>query len=162
VEATQDVVEFIDSILLDKEKSSALAKPLKDLFGFPNLTDNTAFAGSATTVGLGRWQSRNWDPDLDTDTVERYCGNITMAQQTYPQLSSRKEGLKQLKKISAGDEMTEEMVNKTLNYIGYLNLTAVAPCVAKGKTQQECFTPNITRLTQEDIKSASWRSWAWQ
>jgi hypothetical protein len=162
VETTQDFVGFIDSILLDKEKTRTLAGSLKDLFGFPNLSDNTAFAGTATEVGLGRWQSQNWDPNISTETVTRYCANVTVAQQLYPQLAGRKDDLKRLKKLVDGHDMTEEMVNKTLNYIGYINLTALAPCAAKGRTQQECFTPNLTHYSQEDLKSSAWRSWSWQ
>ena len=85
-----------------------------------------------------------------------------MDRQIYPKLSGRKGDLKRLKKLMGGDDMTEEMVNKTLNYIGYVNETALAPCAASGRTQQECFTPNITRLTQDDLKASAWRSWAWQ
>jgi hypothetical protein len=161
VEETQDIVEFVDSILLDKGKARTLGGSLRDLFGFPNLTDDTAFAGAATIVGLGRWQSQNWDPELGTHAVTRYCGNITMSQQIYPRLAGRKDDLKRLQKLSGGDGMTDEKINKTLNYIGYLNLTVLAPCAAKGLTQQECFTPNMTWLSQDNLK-AVWRSWAWQ
>jgi len=162
VESTQDIVEFIDSILLDKEKARTLAGSLRDLFGFSNLSDNTAFAGAATTVGLSRWQSQNWDPNIHSDIVTEYCGNITVAQQLYPRLAGRKQDLKRLKRLADGDDMAEEMMNKTLNYIGYINMTVLTPCAAKGTTQQECFTPNVTAYLQEDIKSSCWRSWAWQ
>jgi hypothetical protein len=161
VEATQDVVEYIDDILLDKSKARTFGGALKELFGF-NLTDNVAFAGAATTIGFRAWQSQNWDPDISTAAVSRYCANITTGVQLYPTLSKRAAGLRRLRKLSRGDEMTDEMVNRTLNYIGYVKVTTISPCDSRKKTHEECFTPNRTRLAQDDIKSSKWRSWAWQ
>jgi hypothetical protein len=163
VETTQDIVEFLDSILLDEDNSRRLAGSLKALFGFPNVSDNTAFASVATTIGLSAWQSRNWDPQIDVPIVRWYCANVTTTYQLYPQLAGRRSDLQRLKRLVDGKELTEEILNKTLNYIGYVNLTVVSPCAANGTTQEQCFvTPNMTFYRQEDLKQSRWRSWTWQ
>lgn len=50
-----------------------------------------------------------------------------------------------------------------LNYIGWLNATAVRPCLEDGETLDECYsTHDPTFYALDDIESGSWRSWPYQ
>ena len=64
---------------------------------------------------------------------------------------------------AGGYSANASLVNQLLNYIGYVNLTSVAPCTAEGETQDSCFsTHNATFYAQDDISTYSWRSWPYQ
>lgn len=55
------------------------------------------------------------------------------------------------------------ITNQLLNYIGWINLTAVAPCTAEGITQDQCFSNlNATQYQGITQKNSVIRSWAYQ
>ena len=66
--------------------------------------------------------------------------------------------------INAGGygNQTATLTTQMLNYIGYVNLTQVAPCADEGETQDECFSNyNQTFYAQDDL-TQTWRSWPYQ
>lgn len=91
-----------------------------------------------------------------------YCSNISSTSALYPDtapLASTAASLIQ----AGGYSANSSLVNQLLNYIGYVNLTSVQPCIAEGATQDECFSNhNATFYEQDDLSQYDWRSWPYQ
>ena len=49
-----------------------------------------------------------------------------------------------------------------LNYISYLNITVIQPCLDSGATTNECFTNHNTTFYAQDDITQTWRSWPYQ
>jgi hypothetical protein len=161
VHTTQDFVEVIDGILIDNN-SSELVTDLKTTFGLGNLTDTTDFVSTLANYGIGGWQGRNWDPAVGDPSFERYCSNITNTSLIYPGTASLRPAVEKLT-TAAGQESSEELTTKLLNWIGYVNTTLVTSCASSNKTQDQCYgTHNQTYYDQQDYASQSWRSWSYQ
>lgn len=157
--AQQTMTHIVDNILIGKNESS-LTLELKTAFGLENVTYNNDFANTLT-IPLGYWQSRNWDPAVNSDVFFQYCDNITSDAVLYPETASLASTAASL--IEAGNyTASTNLVNNLLNYIGYINMTYVALCAAAGESQDQCFSNhNATYYAQDDI-TQSWRSWPYQ
>lgn len=122
---------------------------------------NDDFA-NALSYGIGGWQGRNWDPAVNDPSFSRYCGNITANSTLLPASASLTSTVKHL--VAAGGYASQSTVLTTqmLNYISYVNVTLVQPCLAGGQTTNECYTNhNATFYAQDDI-TQTWRSWPYQ
>lgn len=149
----------MDNIIIGNNQSSLTYK-LKSAFGLQNITYDNDFA-TVLTEALGYWQSRNWDPAVGSNAFAEYSSNLTSTSLLYPATTSKRDEVVSL--IAAGGyNASETLVTQFLNYIGYINLTQVAPCVAENASQDQCFsTHNSTFYAQDDL-SQTWRLWVYQ
>lgn len=164
IKTTQKLTHILDNLLSEsKNGNSRLIDQYKDVFGLGNLTYNDDFA-SVLSSALGDWQSRNWDPAVNSPSFSYYCGNITSFSLLYPDTAAKESTVRRLIAAggySSGRELSY-LTKPLLNFIGYINVTAVAPCVRSGQSQDGCFTShNATFYAQDDI-SQQWRSWPYQ
>ncbi|KAL1302453.1 hypothetical protein AAFC00_002845 [Neodothiora populina] len=159
VAAQKTLTHIVDNILIGKN-SSQLTYQLKKTFGMENVTYDDDFA-AILSEALGYWQSRNWDPAVNSPDFYEYCGNISTTSVLYPDTTTLRTNVSSL--ITAGQyTASDNLINQMLNLVGYINLTQVAPCAQQGATQNQCFsTHNSTFYAQDDI-SQTWRSWPYQ
>jgi hypothetical protein len=149
----------VDTIL--KKNQTDLTLQLKTAFGLENITYDNDFA-STVSSGIENWQGRNWDPKVGSPAFDLYCNNISSDATLYPRTASLRPVVESLIKTTSYP-VEETLVNRMLNFIGYMNLTAVTPCGRGGSTQDQCFSNhNATYYQQDDISSYGWRSWAYQ
>ena len=113
--------------------------------------------------GVGGWQGRNWDPEVGDNSFYNYCGNISSNTSLYANQISQSLYTSVEDIVStAGYGGQPYLVNRMLNWIGWLNVTQVSPCVSGGSSADECFsTHNQTFYAQDDI-TQTWRSWPYQ
>lgn len=159
ISTQKKLTHIVDTLLLKNQTD--LTYQLKASFGLPNITHDKDFA-SALSAGVTTWQSRNWDPEIGSPAFSRYCGNISSDAILYPSTKALEPVVSSL--IKAADYTVDsETVNQMLNYIGYMNITAVVPCSKNGGTQDQCFSNyNSTFYQQDSLSSYTWRSWAYQ
>lgn len=157
--ATQkQFTSIVDEILIGQNDSSLTAE-LKSAFGMPNVTDVRDFANQLSG-GIGWWQSLNWNPEQSSPEFYNYCNNITSYDVIYPGTEAKRDAAASLIK-AAGQEAPDYLVNQMLNYIGYINASAVSSCDTAN--QDECFSNlNATFYEQHTLEDYSWRSWAYQ
>ncbi|KAF2724423.1 serine carboxypeptidase [Polychaeton citri CBS 116435] len=152
------LTNVVDNILLGEDDSTK--QSLKKAFGMGNLTHNDDFANQLS-YGITGWQSLNWDPAVGANDFYEYCDNITSIKLIYPDTSSlRSTAASLVEKSGYGHNRT--LTTQLLNYIGYMNLTAVAPCTESGATQDECFTVHNATFYEQDGLDQTWRSWPYQ
>ena len=122
---------------------------------------NDDFANTLST-GIGGWQGRNWDPAVNDPSFSQYCANITANSTLYPIPAGLTSTVKQL--VAAGGYASQSAVLTTqiLNFISYVNITLVQPCIAGGQTTNECYTTHNTSFYAQDDITQTWRSWPYQ
>ena len=159
--ATQKLfTNMVDNILIGKNDPK-LTKQLKDLFGLGNVTHDADFANQLAQ-GVGWWQSLNWDPKVSYPEFYQFCNNITSSDVLYPATESKRAMAHHIVE-QGGYTPNKTLVNQLLNYVGYINFTAVSLCDAEGLTQNQCFTNlNRTYYEQDGQDQAIWRSWSYQ
>lgn len=160
--ATQKLfTDMVDNIVIGKASNTALTQQLKAAFGLPNVTHIADFTNQLAQ-GVSWWQSLNWDPAVSYPDFYEYCNNITSPDVLYPATESKRSVAKEL--LSAGGYTPNTTIeNQLLNYIGYVNLTAVSGCTAEGISQDDCFSNlNATKYQGITQKNSIWRSWAYQ
>ncbi|KAK4174195.1 putative serine protease [Triangularia setosa] len=161
VEATQKLTHMIDNVLINYT-DTRYPQRIKTVFGLGNVTRNDDFA-NAIAQGIAGLQGLNWDPAVNSTEFGYYCANISSTKVLYPEIAKRESEVKELLAVGGyeGDD-TVKLVNQMLNYIGYVDVTAVQRCKRRGRSQDECFTNyNSTFYLQDDIKQ-EWRLWAYQ
>jgi hypothetical protein len=160
IKTTQQFVKLIDGILLEQLNPLA-ATLLKKTFGFSSFMANDLFAAVVTTAGVGRWQGRNWDPASNSPAFDEYCANITNDTVLDPSLEAQRKNVQAL--IEIGHPFAKDkaiLVNRTLNWIGYLDGTFHAGC---DFNMDACVVPqNESFYANTDLGSWIWRSWTWQ
>lgn len=122
---------------------------------------NDDFANTLST-GIGGWQGRNWDPAVNDPSFSQYCANITANSTLYPIPAGLTSTVKEL--VAAGGYASQSAVLTTqmLNFITYVNITLVQPCIAGGQTLNECYTTHNTSFYALDDITQTWRSWPYQ
>jgi hypothetical protein len=151
----------LDGILIDQNDTS-LTTDLKSVLGLANITWDKDFANKLTTSGVGRWQGRNWDPEVGTSSFDNYCANITSTELLYPATEDLRDRVEDIIDASNRVQPDDALVTSMLNWIGFVNGTVVQPCAAKNKTQDQCYgSTNATFFQQTDL-SQIWRTWTWQ
>ena len=160
ISTTQKLTNVVDNILINQGNNLKLVSELKSAFGLGNLTSQTDFA-NVLSDGVGGWQSHNWDPAVDDPSFALYCGNISSNETLYPVSPSLLSSVEDIiVKGGYGDQ--PYLVNRMLNYIGWIDSTQVTPCIGGGETADQCFsTHNQTFYSQDDI-TQTWRSWPYQ
>lgn len=112
--------------------------------------------------GLGGWQSRNWDPAVNSNQVFSYCDMIASATPAFnatPELTATVKDL-----IAAGgwENETATLTTRMLNFIHYINETEASPCKQSGLSLDECFTASDPEFYSRDDLQETWRSWPYQ
>ncbi|TKA71041.1 hypothetical protein B0A55_06327 [Friedmanniomyces simplex] len=147
IAAQKTLTHIVDNILIGKN-STSLTMQLKNAFGLGDVTYNNDFA-NILSLGIGNWQSLNWDPAVSSPEFYNYCANISDADVLYPATESLRTAASSLI-IQGGYSANSSLINQMLNYIGYVNLTSVAPCAANNETQDECFSNHNVTYYQQD------------
>ena len=158
ITTTQSVIHVVDNILLNH---TSLVGQLQKTFLMPNVTYDNDFA-SILGAGVGGWQSRNWDPAVNDPSFSEYCGNVSSDAVLYPATVSMNASIHSLLSATGFADQAKTLVPRIMNYIGWLNVTEVAPCAASGQTQDDCFSTHIPEFYKQDDLSQSWRSWPYQ
>jgi hypothetical protein len=168
VSKAQGFFGFLDGILLlDPDTAPlrpTLVKSLKGLFGLEEVEAELNVADVlARPRGLSMWQSRNWDPEIGSSEFDRWCETVESDELLYPETENKRKQVEALLEVvSSTGKMDPALVNTTLNWIGYINETSVAPCLARGGDFNGCFSINETFWQRDDVGAAEWRSWTWQ
>ncbi|KAK3115734.1 hypothetical protein LTR53_004655 [Teratosphaeriaceae sp. CCFEE 6253] len=159
VTAQKTLTHIVDNILIGKNSTSLTTK-LKNALGLGDMTYDDDFA-NVLSYGMQNWQSLNWDPAISSPEFYNYCANISDADVLYPSTESLRTAASSL--ISQGGyDANTSLVNQMLNYIGYVNLTAVEPCTESNRTQDQCFSNHNVTYYHQDTLEDSWRSWPYQ
>lgn len=157
---TQKLTNVVDNILINKASNTTLVNNLKSAFGLGDLTYTNDFV-NVLSDGVGGWQGKNWDPEVDDPSFNLYCGNISSNETLYPDKSGLTSTVEDLI-VNGGYGEETYLVNRMLNYIGWITTTQVEPCIGGGESADECFsTHNQTFYSQDDI-TQTWRSWPYQ
>ncbi|EAQ89394.1 hypothetical protein CHGG_06013 [Chaetomium globosum CBS 148.51] len=159
--ATQKLTHVVDNILLGTTDTEYVQR-LKTAFGLGNVTRDDDFAFTIS-YGISGLQGLNWDPALNDTGYGYYCNNLTATTNLYPELTTLESEARELIEVGGYGEEADTLTNQLLNYIGYVNVTAIQNCVQSGKPSQDaCFTSyNSTYYQQDDLKQ-DWRLWAYQ
>lgn len=157
VEITQKVTDVVDQILLNEENSKYVQK-LKDIFGLGNLTHNDDFANTISR-GISSLQGLNWDPTVSNNAFFDYCANISDTSSLYSDTEKHREAVEKLLTVAGYAEELDDLVNRTLNYIGWVDLTTVSHCK---QNQDECFSAHDSEFYTQDDISQTWRLWIYQ
>lgn len=160
IATTQKVIHMVDNILIEKNDSS-LVKRLKETFLLPNVTFDNDFA-AVLGAGVGGWQGLNWDPAVNNPSFTEYCGNISSDVVLYPATESMNASVHSLLAATGYADEAKTLGPRILNYIGWLNVTQVAPCAAGGNTQDGCFSTHIPAFYVKNDITQTWRSWPYQ
>ncbi|MCJ1479826.1 hypothetical protein MMC13_008512 [Lambiella insularis] len=160
IATTQNVTHAVDSILLGKNDTAMVAL-LKKTFLMPNVTYNDDFA-SIIGAGVGQWQGKNWDPAVNDPLFAQYCSNISTETVLYPATVSLKPSIKKILAAGGYADQAASLVPRVMNYVGWLNLTEIAPCAESGQTQDECFSTHNKAFYEMDDITQTWRSWPYQ
>ncbi|KAK0127372.1 hypothetical protein ONS96_006921 [Cadophora gregata f. sp. sojae] len=157
IEYQQKVIDLVDNIILRGNDSDTKAE-LKSAFGLPNVTYDNDFA-TVLSRGIGAWQGKNWDPELNDPSFDLYCGNLTSTELIYPSSKGLIGTVQDLIKKGGYESEIEKLTTPILNWIGWLAQYAVDDCE---ESQDTCFsTHNVTFYEQDDI-TQDWRSWPYQ
>jgi hypothetical protein len=160
ITATQKLTNVIDNILIGKNGTD-YPQRLKTAFGLGGITRSNDFANSING-GIYALQSTNWDPAENSTDYGLYCNNVSSADALYPGLEGIRTEVHDLIVAGGYADEVDSLLNKMLNYIGYVNSTVVAPCQKRNVSQDACFTNyNSTFYEQDDI-TQDWRSWPYQ
>ena len=158
VNLTQTLTHVMDNIIFN---NSSYVPALKQLFNLQGLQYDDDFM-STVSYGIGGWQSRNWDPAVNSPEFAEYCGNISSSDIEYPAYQNRTATAERL--ISAGGypDQAATWAPHLLNWAGWLNQNIVTPALDSGETESEYFSQrNATFYEQDDI-TQTWRSWPYQ
>lgn len=161
VEYTQKLTNVIDNILIGKNDTK-LTKRLKTAFGLQDIVHDDDFA-NVLSFGIGGWQGRNWDPAVNDLSFFEYCSNITANATLYPATAALSKEANFLVRAGGYGKQASTLVPHMLNYIGYINLTIVAPVAGSGETLDSYYTNyNSSFYALDSLTSGSWRSWPYQ
>jgi Serine carboxypeptidase S28 len=154
------LINVVDTILLSGNKTQITQ--LKTAFGMETLTYDDDFA-NVVSSGLIFWQSRNWDPAINSPTFSYYCGNITSQQVLWPQTSSLSCAASTLIADGGWANQSSVLTMPMLNLIGFLNETFLSGC--EGFTLDECWgshNASAAGYTNKDVSNYGYLSWPYQ
>ncbi|KAH8660398.1 serine carboxypeptidase S28-domain-containing protein [Xylariales sp. PMI_506] len=159
VKATQELTHVADTILINNTKYT---QELKDVFGLGNLTHDQDFA-QVLSFGITQLQDTNWDPKVSSPLFSYYCGNMSSKSVLYPDTTPLTPTVRSLLAAGGYAEHIDRLQNRMLNFIGFLNATALKHCHDKPSwSHDQCFSNyNSTFYAQDDI-TQQWRAWPYQ
>ncbi|MDI1487722.1 MAG: hypothetical protein OHK93_006994 [Ramalina farinacea] len=161
ISRTQLLTNVVDNILLHKNGTN-LTSTLKTAFGLQSLTHDDDFA-NALSLGVGGWQGRNWDPAVNDPSFSQYCGNMSANSTLYPSTTPLTPTVQKLLTAAGYSSQLTALTIPMLNYIGYINATAIPAAAAAGQSLEQYYTNhNSTFYALDSIAEGSWRSWPYQ
>ncbi|KAK2758819.1 hypothetical protein FQN54_003511 [Arachnomyces sp. PD_36] len=159
VATQQALIDVVDGILLRQDDSDIISD-MRDVFGVSGLTHDDDFA-NLLSLGIGGWQSRNWDPAMNDPSFDYYCGNITTEDPLYPATAELRPTVEDIISVGGGVD-DDKFTTQFLNWIGYVNASSVAPCHRSNQTDDQCFTSHNSTFYKQDDIAQQWRSWPYQ
>ncbi|EXJ60715.1 hypothetical protein A1O7_04868 [Cladophialophora yegresii CBS 114405] len=155
--ATQvKLINILDNIL-EKNNATTVAQ-LKRGFGMQGLTHSDDLANLASG-GIGGWQSRNWDPEVNSPQFSSYCGNISSNTLLWPKYASMKADATALIKAGGWGNESAQLLIPFLNWLAWTNNSYVDSCDG---TLDECYNnhnasaPMYTLKNTTNYNSLSW------
>lgn len=166
VAVTQKLTHMVDNILLLNKTNGAYVQRLKTAFGLGNLTRSDDFANTIS-FGIAGLQGLNWDPAVNSTGFGFYCANITSSSILHPATVGLESEARELLTVGGYASEVDALAPQLLNYIGYVNATAVARCRRQQSrspslTQDDCFTNYNSSFYKQDGLKQTWRLWAYQ
>ncbi|PFH49952.1 hypothetical protein AMATHDRAFT_62072 [Amanita thiersii Skay4041] len=150
----ENSVVMIDEILAEGHFS----QQLKALFGMQNVTHDVDFVSVISNV-LGAWQSKNWDPAVNSLSFDRFCTAINA-----PLNSSFTDANnlpfnhpKRMVRITDGFAVDFAIIN----YGNYTKEHVASRCPAS-RTQDDCFGTFDDSAFQHTGLDQDWRLWQFQ
>ncbi|ETN42605.1 uncharacterized protein HMPREF1541_01762 [Cyphellophora europaea CBS 101466] len=159
ISTQQKLMNVLDNILVANDTQTI--QDLKSAFGLQNLTDNQDFANQIS-FGIQGWQSRNWDPEVNSPSFDEYCRNITSSELQWPATGELASNASALVEAGGWGNESDTLQNPMLNLIGWINDTYVSSCES---TQNECFsmTNGTSKMyTDKSIENQDSLSWPYQ
>ncbi|CAG8974152.1 hypothetical protein HYALB_00002791 [Hymenoscyphus albidus] len=151
----QKITNMVDNIFL-KVNTSESASDLKSAFGLSNITHDNDFAVAIS--GVSSWQSRNWDPELNSPDFDEFCAAITSPTVDYNTTTDEFAAQDLLTKGGYASEIST-LQTPLLNWIGWFTQGLLARC---DDSHDRCFgTYNSTYYTQDSLDD-DWRAWPYQ
>ncbi|KAF8628659.1 hypothetical protein AX15_003790 [Amanita polypyramis BW_CC] len=137
----ETAIQQIDAILAEGKHTKAL----KTLFGLQGISHDVDFVSTISFV-LGDWQSKNWDPSVNTNDFDVFCSSINA-----PADASTNSAL---------DDGYPAQIG-LINYGKYTKKYVATQCVAP-MTQDECFGTFNDTVYQKTTLDQTWRLWQFQ
>jgi len=132
---------------------------LKSAFNSTSITYNDDFASMATS-GVGYWQNRNWDPQVNDPTFDQYCGNITNNTVLYPGGTPPASTIISLIETGGWGNQSSTLTNRMLNMIGWNSVINIDTCSG---SLDGCFgNHNASAPKYADKSLANYGSLSWQ
>ncbi|RMD41297.1 hypothetical protein DV735_g3846, partial [Chaetothyriales sp. CBS 134920] len=153
----QKLINVLDTILLDKNNSATREK-LKASFGLLGLTYDDDFA-NLVSYGIGNFQSKNWDPAVNSPDFDYYCGNITSQSVLWPHTEAAASNASALLEAAGRGNESDTLTAPLLNLIGWTNDSYVSAC---DDTLDNCFgahnasAPIYSDKSLDNYGSLSW------
>ncbi|KAK0243912.1 serine carboxypeptidase S28-domain-containing protein [Armillaria nabsnona] len=151
----QKSIETIDKLLSTKR----LSRPLKALFGLPDLQHDEDFVSLLETP-LGYWQAKCWDPAFGSNVFDEFCDALNK-----PPLGFLAADVADLefedpaRMISLPGGLSLDF--SIVNYANWTKQNVVSTC-PEGSTQEECFgTFNDSQYAATTLDQ-TWRLWQFQ
>ncbi|KAK2465388.1 hypothetical protein APHAL10511_002742 [Amanita phalloides] len=135
-------IKQIDSIIDDGKHTKAL----KALFGLQNITHDIDFLSTISNV-FGNWQSKNWDPSVDSSAFDIFCSYMNASATSASSESALADGYQ----VDIG----------LINYAKYAKENVATQCAPR-MTQDECFGTFNNSLYQITTLDQTWRLWQFQ
>ena len=156
IKNTQLLTNVVDRIL--QKADANLTLTLKAAFGLQDIVYDDDFANTIS-FGIGGWQGRNWDPEVNSPGFSEYCGNVT-ANSTFYASNSTLSGSAAYLISAAGYNST--LLTPLLNYIGYINATIPGAAADAGESLNQYYSNHNTTFYAQDSLADTWRSWPYQ
>ena len=153
------LVNIVDNILENGNEQTVAQ--LKKAFSMETLTHNNDFVYQLS-VGIGGWQSRNWDPAVNSPSFDYYCGNISSNKLMWPKYASMEANATTLIKAGGWGNESAELLNPMLNFMAWTNDTVIGSCDA---TLNECYNYNnasAPMYTDKNTTNYGGLSWPYQ
>ncbi|OQU96945.1 hypothetical protein CLAIMM_02951 [Cladophialophora immunda] len=159
IAAQTKLINIMDNILQKNDaKTVAL---LKKGFGMQTLTHNDDLANIASG-GVGWWQSRNWDPAVNSPEFSYYCGNISSDTLLWPSYAAMKSNATALINAGGWGNESAQLLNPMLNWMAWTNDSYVGSCDG---SLDECYgthNESAPMYSDKNITNYNALSWSYQ
>ncbi|RMZ91807.1 hypothetical protein DV736_g990, partial [Chaetothyriales sp. CBS 134916] len=152
----QKLINVVDNIF--KKNDSATRETLKATFGLLDLTYDDDFA-NLISFGIGNFQSKNWDPAVNSPDFDYYCGNITSQSVLWPDTEAAASNASALVKAGGWGNESDTLTTPLLNFVGWINDSYVSTC---DTALDGCFgTHNASAAVYADKSLDNYNSLSW-
>ncbi|KXN80843.1 putative serine protease EDA2 [Leucoagaricus sp. SymC.cos] len=148
----ENSVAVIDTILL----SGLFKKQLKGLFGLADLKHDDDFASLISNV-LGSWQSKEWDPAVNSPTFDQFCEALNAPVFGIPAQATEASFGSDARMVEVEPGFKLDL--SVINYANYIKNHTVSRCKT---TVEECFGTYDDSQFQDTGLDQDWRLWQFQ